>query len=85
MVIWVSTTINLNRRLGYDGPDDESDAAEYPPALFRLVDCTDVNDYDRCTPFDASHQYYRRSQTVRNDIVAAMLGKATKGGGITLG
>ncbi|HKD22982.1 MAG TPA: alpha/beta fold hydrolase [Rhizomicrobium sp.] len=84
VVIWVSTTINMNRRLGYDGPDDESNAAEYPPALFRLVDCTDVNDYDRTMPFDASHQYYRRSQTVRNDIVAAILGKNIQGGIITL-
>jgi esterase/lipase superfamily enzyme len=82
IVIWVSTTVNLNRRLGFDGPDDKSNAGEYPPALFRMVDCTEVHDYDHLNPFDASHQYYRRSQRVRADITAAMGGAAPGPGGI---
>jgi esterase/lipase superfamily enzyme len=82
VVIWVSTTINLNRRLGFDGPDDKSNNTAYPSTLFRIVDCTEVNDYDRASPFDASHQYYRRSKIVRDDIVAVMRNDPAVAGGL---
>ncbi|HLY05372.1 MAG TPA: alpha/beta hydrolase [Rhizomicrobium sp.] len=72
IIMWVSATINLNQRLGFDGPDDKSDTTLYPPAKFRCFDCSEIYDYDHLKTFDASHQYYRRSVTVRNDIVAHM-------------
>jgi esterase/lipase superfamily enzyme len=72
IIILLSGTINENRRLGFDGPNDKSDSAKYPPAVFRCIDCSEIYDYPYFVTFDASHQYYRRSKTVRNDIVAQM-------------
>lgn len=80
VVIWVSAAVNLDSRLGFDGPGDKSNTAIYPPAKYRLVDCTEVSDYDRCNPFDASHQYYRRSRRVHDDICAAMKAGSLPGG-----
>jgi esterase/lipase superfamily enzyme len=82
IVMWVSATVNLNQRLGFDGPADKSDASKYPPAKFRLVDCSDVNDYDHLVPFDASHQYYRRSQIVRADVASCMSAQPAVSGGL---
>jgi esterase/lipase superfamily enzyme len=70
-VLDVSELINLGaRRLGQEGPRDFTDASRFPPALFRLVDCTSFDDYDR--DFQGSHQYYRRSPLCRADIAKAM-------------
>jgi esterase/lipase superfamily enzyme len=72
VAMYLSTTLNLDQRLGFDGPLHKHDASRYPPATFRTVDCTAVADYDPLNPPDASHQYYRRSKLVRSDLVGAI-------------
>lgn len=70
-VLAVSMSINLGaQRLGQDGPYNRSNAAKFPPAQYRMINCTNDRDY----PFDfaSSHQYYRRSATVRADIAQTM-------------
>ena len=68
----LSMAVNKNIRLGYSGPADKSNESIYPPATFRSVDCTEVFDFFGLIPPDATHQYYRRSKTVRADIVKLM-------------
>jgi esterase/lipase superfamily enzyme len=82
VAMYLSTTVNLSARLGFDGPDDKSDTGRYPTAKFRLLDCTEVADFDLFSPPDATHQYYRRSNIVRADIVAAMAGNPNPAGGL---
>jgi esterase/lipase superfamily enzyme len=70
-VLKVSELVNLGaERLGQDGPDNRTDTARFPPAQYRMVDCTGFRDY----PFDfaSSHQYYRLSPAVRTDIAQTM-------------
>jgi len=69
----LSEGINGVRRLGTLGPDKINDLTIYPAAKFRLRNAGVLNDYPRAT-FDAGHQYYRLSPTVRADIVAMMNG-----------
>jgi esterase/lipase superfamily enzyme len=70
-VLDLSMLLNLGaRRLGDEGPLDLNDNTLFPPAQFRMVDCSSFNDYDR--DFQGSHQYYRRSALARADIVRAM-------------
>ena len=72
-VLMVSELVNLGaERLGEDGPDNRHDTTRFPPAQYRMVDCTDFTDYDRT--FEYSHQYYRRSAGVRADIAQTMTG-----------
>lgn len=68
----VSMAVNHNMRLGYRGPMDESNVELYPLNNFRCVDCTEVFDFLGAVPPDATHQYYRRSKRVRDDITALM-------------
>ncbi len=75
----LSEAANHNVRLGYNGPEDKFDTSIYPPAEFRLVDCSDVLDYLRLG--ESSHQYYRKSPTVRADIVANMVNDPPPDGG----
>ncbi len=82
VAMYLSTTINLNARLGFDGPSDKRDTARYPLAKFRIVDTTEVGDFDPVNPPDATHQYYRRSKIVRTDIAATMAGKPPVAGGL---
>jgi hypothetical protein len=70
----LSRVENRNRRLGFDGPADKGNPRTYTPATFRSVDCTEVYDFFGLIPFDATHQYYRRSRTVRGDITKLMAG-----------
>ena len=72
IALYLSVSVNFIPRLGHEGPIHKADAALYPPARFRMLDCTEVKDYDLWSPPDASHQYYRRSPKVRADIVGAM-------------
>lgn len=70
-VLKVSELVNLGaERLGEDGPDNRTDPTRFPPAQYRMVNCTGFRDY----PFDfaSSHQYYRRSPGVRADIAQTM-------------
>jgi len=69
-VIGLSGVINFIRRLGHEGPQNLHDATLFPPAQYRMVDCSSFNDYDR--DFQGSHQYYRRSPKARTDIAGAM-------------
>lgn len=82
VAMYLSMTINLDGRLGFDGPADKRDTTRYPPAQFRIIDCTEVKDFDLFSPPDASHQYYRRSKIVRADIVATMGNGAGLAGGL---
>lgn len=83
VAMYLSTTLNLDCRLGFDGPDDKANETTYPVAKFRIVDCTNVTDFDLADPPDATHQYYRRSKVVRRDI-ASVLGGDGGGGLVTL-
>jgi esterase/lipase superfamily enzyme len=70
-VLKVSEIINLGaERLGEDGPRNRTDTAQFPPSRYRMVDCTTYRDY--VFDFASSHQYYRRSPTVRTDIAQTM-------------
>jgi esterase/lipase superfamily enzyme len=70
-VLKLSMAVNLGvKRLGQDGPHDRSNVTRFPPAIYRMVDCSAANDYD--FNLASSHQYYRRSPTVRADIVKTM-------------
>jgi len=60
------------KRLGQDGPHDRFDTGKFPPAQYRMVDCSGFRDY--AFDFASSHQYYRRSPGVRADIASAMTG-----------
>lgn len=79
LLMILSQAVNHNVRLGLNGPKDKSDKAKFPPAKFRLIDCTDVLDYPRIG--EASHQYYRESPAVRADIVNAMTNSPPAPGG----
>jgi esterase/lipase superfamily enzyme len=73
-VLKVSEILNLGaERLGEDGPRNRADPILFPPARYRMDDCTGFHDYH---PFDfaSSHQYYRRSPAVRTDIAQTMAG-----------
>jgi esterase/lipase superfamily enzyme len=70
-VLKLSMAVNLGaKRLGQDGPNKRFDTAMYPPATYRMVDCTRFEDYD--FNLASSHQYYRCSPGVRTDIAATM-------------
>jgi esterase/lipase superfamily enzyme len=70
-VLSVRMAINLGaKRHGQDGPHYRSNTTKFQPAQYRMVDCTNDQDYN--FDFAGSHQYYRRSPTVRRDIAAAM-------------
>jgi esterase/lipase superfamily enzyme len=84
----LSMAINLTARIGFDGPSDKNDAQIYPPAPtagragFRIVSCSQVRDYSWTEPPDATHQYYRRSPKVKQDIASVMGGTALPAGGV---
>lgn len=80
VAMFLSMAVNRNDRLGKDGADNKTDTTLYPPATFRNVDCTAVDDYDKLDPIDATHQYYRRSPIVRADIAALIGGGAVNPG-----
>ena len=69
-VLQLSNAVNGVPRLGQDGPQNKTDPGEFPPALYSTVDCSDFKDYD--INFASSHQYYRRSPSVRDDIKAVL-------------
>src|SRR5215470_9344837 len=72
-VLALSMAINLGaKRLGQDGPHDRFNTTKFPPAQYRMVDCSGFGDY--AFDFASSHQYYRRSPGVRADIAQAMNG-----------
>lgn len=70
-VICLSNFLNGLQRLGYEGPKNRQDTTQFPPAAYRMVDCSSFNDYDN-DDFQGSHQYYRRSVKARTDIATAM-------------
>lgn len=82
-LLWLSSAINHNARLGHDGPLNKTDPAQFPASLFRIVDCTAVTDYPHPVLSEESHQYYRLSPTVRTDIAAVMAKTAQPPGGLT--
>ena len=68
-VLDASKLINLGaQRLGQDGPKDKGNAPTFPAAEYTMIDCTSFQDYRR--DFESSHQYYRRSPTARDAIIA---------------
>jgi len=72
-VLALSMAINLGaKRLGQDGPHDRYNTGKFPPAQYRMVDCSGFGDYP--IDFASSHQYYRRSPGVRADIASVMTG-----------
>jgi esterase/lipase superfamily enzyme len=81
-ILQVSQVLNQNLRLGEDGPIGKTDAGKYPANVFRMIDCTEVSDFARPFLSEETHQYYRLSPTVRNDIAAVMAGSAAPVGGL---
>jgi len=69
-VLCLSNVINGLQRLGQDGPKGAGNQTQFPPAQYRLVDCSSFADYNR--DFQSSHQYYRRSPSARKDITSVM-------------
>jgi esterase/lipase superfamily enzyme len=67
-VLWLSSAVNGNSRLGHNGPDNMSDAALFPSTLFRMVDCSDYADFFPPVLSPETRAYYRVSPTVRGDI-----------------
>src|SRR5438132_8484207 len=43
IALYLSFAVNFIRRLGHEGPIHKTDAALYPPARFRILDCAEVN------------------------------------------
>jgi esterase/lipase superfamily enzyme len=85
IAMYLSKSINVITRLGHEGPEHKNNPRRFSPSSYRIVDCTEVDDYDTVNPPDASHQYYRRSVTVRQDIALVMANDpAISGGLITL-
>jgi esterase/lipase superfamily enzyme len=82
-LMWASSTANNNQRLGWNGPASKMDTDLYPEDKFRIVDCTLALDYSLIVPWDASHQYYRRSRAVRSDIVACLVDNPRPPGGMS--
>ncbi len=79
----VSEAVNDVDRLGDDGPFHRNDPGSFPRATYDLADCSWVHDYDWVWPVDSTHQYYRRSARVRDDIAALIAGVAPKAGSRT--
>jgi esterase/lipase superfamily enzyme len=79
LILMLSQAVNGGVRLGFNGPVDRLDPHKYRPAKFRLVDCTDVLDYSLV--LESSHQYYRKSETVRTDLVASLVDDPRPDGG----
>lgn len=70
-VLQLSAFVNGGaQRLGQDGPRYRTDPSAFPPAKYRMVDCSGFHDYD--FNFLTSHQYYRQSPGARTQIVADM-------------
>ncbi|MGD9882485.1 MAG: alpha/beta fold hydrolase [Reyranella sp.] len=66
----LAETLNLKQRLGQRGPAGYPNASRFPASTYRVVDCSGYTDYLRT--FQATHQYYRRSEGVRTDIASVM-------------
>jgi len=70
-VLKLSMAVNLGaKRLGQDGPHDRANTARFPATAYRMVDCSGFQDYS--VDLASSHQYYRRSPTVRANIANTM-------------
>jgi esterase/lipase superfamily enzyme len=82
VAMYLSSAVNHDSRLGFDGPDNKQNVALYPPGKFRILDVTEVKDFDPLVPIDATHQYYRRSKTVRLDIAKTMGNNPEPSGGL---
>jgi len=82
IALYLSFAVNLTPRIGHEGPQHKADPARFHPARYRIADCAGVSDYNLTIPLDASHQYYRRSRTVRTDIAAAMANDSSVQGGL---
>jgi hypothetical protein len=46
------------------------DEVRFPPECYTMVDCSGSRDFD--FGFASSHQYYRRSPSVREIVAAAL-------------
>ena len=83
VAMYLSAAVNHDERLGFNGPNNKQSSTLYPPGQFRIVDTTEVRDFDPLVPPDATHQYYRRSVTVRSDIASTMANNPKPPGGLT--
>ena len=69
-VLGVSAFLNGTQRMGQSGPQARFDTDRFPPDQYSMLDCTGYHDFQ--FGFGTSHQYYRRSPSVRGLISAAM-------------
>ncbi|MBV9252170.1 MAG: alpha/beta hydrolase, partial [Acetobacteraceae bacterium] len=82
VLINTSQVVNADWRLGYDGPPNRADTAFFKPGQYTFVDCTGIEDYTNplIDSPDRSHQYYRQSETVRQDIARVLRGQDAPAG-----
>jgi esterase/lipase superfamily enzyme len=71
----LSKIVNQYTPLGQEGATGESSTQLYPTAIYQFLDCSNTNDYVGPYTFDESHQYYRQSPTVRQDIAGVLIGQ----------
>jgi hypothetical protein len=71
VAMYLSQALNLTFRLGFNGPDEKSDTAHYPTTTFRILDCTEVEDFDALNPPDALGQGARGYRGVHGERSAA--------------
>ena len=69
-VLRVSAGLNGIRRMGQSGPHARFDTGRFSPTRYNFIDCGANRDF--AFDFASSHQYYRRSPSVRAQIAAAM-------------
>ena len=73
ILMTVSRLANGDTRLGYAGALDQSNTGFYSTNVYEFVDCSGVNDSIGHGLLD-SHQYYRESPRVRQDILGVLAG-----------
>jgi esterase/lipase superfamily enzyme len=70
-ILQLGMVLNLGaKRLGQDGPHNRADPGAFPPAVYQMIDCTGLSDYN--VDFLSSHQYYRLSPGARATIAATV-------------
>jgi esterase/lipase superfamily enzyme len=85
VLMLASRLVNGNFRLGFDGPPNRADRTFFPPGMYEFLDCTANRDFT--DPFlaspDRTHQYYRQSVSVRQDVARVLKGVAAPAGART--
>jgi len=71
-VLDLSHEVNGIQRLGQAGPSDRSEPGHFPADRYTMLDCSGCRDFE--DGFANSHQYYRRSPSVRSFMARLIAG-----------